>query len=136
MGRALNTEDECLEYLKSRFPGAAKTALPLLQKLTPLLGRDIGSDLYRIKGYTRGDGIGFGIFEREDQVLYDTVRTGFVVLNAGKKVMDFYRPGYRNNFAITKSFDEVRTLTDEQLQELLRSSFVKRAANKRIPVQW
>jgi hypothetical protein len=135
MGRALNTAQECEEYLFSTFPGIAQTAIPFLQKLTPLLDKDIGNKYLCIKGYTRKDGIGFCIAEKDDQITEPEVRTNFVVIKPNSRIIDFYHRGDPNNFAIIKKFNEI-DLKTTWLDQQLKDSFTNRALDKGFDVRW
>lgn len=134
--RALNTAQECEEYFLSEFPMVAQIAMPYLRKLTQFLNKDIGNDLFRIKGYKRRDGIGFCVAEKDDQITKPQVRTNFVVIKPEKRIIDFYHPGPPNNFAIIMQFNEVDTLSRTELNQQFEASFSGRVLDKNLPVRW
>lgn len=134
--RSLNTEQECEDYLFSKFLAkVAQASLPYLKKLTPLLTKEIGSD-YRIKGYKREDGVGFCIIKKDNKIIESRVKTNFVVLKPKARIIDFFHPGPPNNFAVIKKFEEIDALSEDELNNQLGSSFSRRASHNDLPVHW
>lgn len=134
--RALNTEEECEKYLFSEFPEVARNTVSYLRMLVPILGRSIGNDLYRIKGYTRKDGIGFCIVKKDDGIFVEKVRSNFLVLKPGDGVVDYFHRGSRNNFdsmGFKEFFDDV---SEDQLNDRIGTAFSGRALDKNLSVQW
>lgn len=136
MTRALNTQQQCEEYLYRQFTRSAAAALPILRRFTYLLNKDIENSDYCIKGYKRKDAIGFCIVKRDSQISEKSVPTNFVVLKPEKRIIDFYHRNDHSSFAITRSFREISSLSDEELESLTRLSFTERAADKSLPVRW
>lgn len=133
--RSLNTEQECKDYLFSKFPEkVAQASLPYLNKLTPLLTKEIGND-YRIKGYKREDAIGFCIIKKDNKIIENRAKTNFVVLKPKTRRIDFFHLGCPNNFAAIK-FKEIDALSEDELNNQLGSSFSGRASLNNLPVHW
>lgn len=138
--RALETKQQCEDYLRSHFNSYIEQTLSILHFFTPLLGKEIGSKPHCIKGYTRKDGIGFCIVPINDKIDKDKVTTNFVVLKPNISIIDYYSPGqgHNNQFA-SISFDEFnrnRISKKAELEGLMQSAFTARAEKMRLSLNW
>lgn len=138
--RALETKQQCEDYLRSHFNDYIEQALSILHFFTPLLGKEIGSKPHCIKGYTRKDGIGFCIVPINDKIDKDKVTTNFVVLKPRASIIDYHCPGqgHNNQFA-SISFDEFNRNSISkkiELEKLMRNSFITRAKDIGLALDW